>query len=49
MTLKDDVQAGSSQKYNENVEAILALKDDIFYGLNDITHLEDEDFFEGHI
>ncbi|XP_015057683.1 uncharacterized protein LOC107003969 [Solanum pennellii] len=45
LTLKDDIQAGSSQKYNENVEANLALKDDTFDGLDDITHLEGEDFF----
>ncbi|TMX00990.1 hypothetical protein EJD97_025449 [Solanum chilense] len=45
LTLKDDVQAGSSQKYNENVEANLALKDNVFDGLDDITHLEAEDFF----
>ncbi|KAH0633359.1 hypothetical protein KY284_036145 [Solanum tuberosum] len=47
-TLKDDAQAGSSQKYDENVEAILALKDDAFDGLDDITHLEVEDFFGDH-
>ncbi|XP_015161411.1 uncharacterized protein [Solanum tuberosum] len=45
LTLKDDAQAGSSQKYDENVEANLALKDDAFDGLSDITHLEAEDFF----
>ncbi|XP_015166156.1 uncharacterized protein [Solanum tuberosum] len=45
LTLKDDVQARSSQKYDESVEANLALKDDVFDGLNDITHLEAEDFF----
>ena len=45
LTLKDDAQAGSSQKYDENVEANLALKDDAFDGLDDITHLEAEDFF----
>ncbi|XP_015167812.1 uncharacterized protein [Solanum tuberosum] len=45
LTLKDDAQAGYSQKYDENVEANLALKDDAFDGLNDITHLEAEDFF----
>ncbi|XP_049352796.1 uncharacterized protein LOC125817300 [Solanum verrucosum] len=37
--------AGSSQKNDENVEANLALKDDAFDGLDDITHLEAEDFF----
>ncbi|XP_015064703.1 uncharacterized protein LOC107009915 [Solanum pennellii] len=48
LTLKDDVQAESSQKYNENVEANLALKDNTFDGLDDITHLEAEDFFGDH-
>ncbi|XP_049414707.1 uncharacterized protein LOC125877462 [Solanum stenotomum] len=37
LTLKDDDQAGSSQKYDENVEANLELKDDAFDGLDDIT------------
>ncbi|XP_049410359.1 uncharacterized protein LOC125873465 [Solanum stenotomum] len=46
LTLKDDAQAGSSQKYDENIEANLALKDDAFDGLDDITHLGAEDFFE---
>ncbi|XP_049356804.1 uncharacterized protein LOC125821432 [Solanum verrucosum] len=45
LTLKDDAQAGSSQKYDETVEANLALKDDAFDGLDDITHLKAEDFF----
>ena len=45
MTIKDDAQAGSSKKYDENVEANLTLKDDVFDGLDDITHLEFEDFF----
>ncbi|TMW97293.1 hypothetical protein EJD97_005840 [Solanum chilense] len=40
LTLKDDVQAGSSKKYNENVGANLALKDNAFDGLDGITHLE---------
>ena len=48
MTLKDDVQVGSSQKYKENVEANLALKDNAFDGLDDITYLEAEDFFGDH-
>ncbi|XP_015080952.1 uncharacterized protein LOC107024478 [Solanum pennellii] len=48
LTLKDDIQVGSSQKYNENVEANLALKDDAFDELDDITHLEAEDFFGDH-
>ncbi|XP_049358893.1 uncharacterized protein LOC125823579 [Solanum verrucosum] len=45
LTLKNNAQAGSFQKYDENVEANLALKDDVFDGLDDITHLEAEDFF----
>ncbi|TMW80425.1 hypothetical protein EJD97_020265, partial [Solanum chilense] len=40
--------AESSQNYNENVEANLALKDDAFDGLDDITYLEVEDFFGDH-
>ncbi|XP_047262270.1 uncharacterized protein LOC124895875 [Capsicum annuum] len=36
---------GPSQKYDDNVEANLVLKDDDFNGLDDITHLEAEDFF----
>ena len=48
LTLKDDVQVGSSQKYKENVEANLALKDNAFDGLDDIAHLETEDFFGDH-
>ncbi|XP_049394828.1 uncharacterized protein LOC125859163 [Solanum stenotomum] len=48
LTLKNDAQAGSSQKYDENVEANLALKDDAFDELDDITHLEVEDFFGDH-
>ncbi|KAK4720242.1 hypothetical protein R3W88_018580 [Solanum pinnatisectum] len=39
---------GSSQKYDENVEANLILKDDVFDGLDDTTHLEAEDFFGDH-
>ncbi|TMX03202.1 hypothetical protein EJD97_017661 [Solanum chilense] len=46
--LKDDIQAGSSQKYIENVEANLALKDDAFDGLDNVTHLKAEDFFGDH-
>ncbi|KAK4709648.1 hypothetical protein R3W88_004161 [Solanum pinnatisectum] len=38
----------SSQKYDENIEENLALKDDAFDGLDDITHLEAEDFFGDH-
>ncbi|XP_049376657.1 uncharacterized protein LOC125841549 [Solanum stenotomum] len=42
LTLKDDAQAGSSKKYDENIEASLALKDDVIDELNNITHLEAE-------
>ncbi|KAK4713760.1 hypothetical protein R3W88_019667 [Solanum pinnatisectum] len=45
LILKDDAHAGSSKTYDENVETNLALKDDAFDGLDDITHLEAEDFF----
>ncbi|XP_059315445.1 uncharacterized protein LOC132066072 [Lycium ferocissimum] len=45
MTLENDEEAGPSRKYDDNVEANLTLKDDDFDGLDDITHLEVEDFF----
>ena len=45
MTLKDDDKSGTSQKYDKDVEANLALKDDVFDGLGDITHMEVDDFF----
>ncbi|XP_060212249.1 uncharacterized protein LOC132639880 [Lycium barbarum] len=45
MTFKNNNEAGPSRKYNDNVEANLALKDDDFDGFDDITHLEVEDFF----
>ncbi|KAH0682906.1 hypothetical protein KY289_020658 [Solanum tuberosum] len=45
LTYKNDVEAGPSQKYDDNIEANLALKDDDFDDLDDITHLEVEDFF----
>ncbi|XP_015072627.1 uncharacterized protein LOC107016785 [Solanum pennellii] len=45
MTLKDDDKPGTSQKYDKDVEANLALKDDVFDGLGDITHMEVDDFF----
>ncbi|XP_015064605.1 uncharacterized protein LOC107009783 [Solanum pennellii] len=44
MTLKDDDKSGTSQKYDKDVEANLALKDDVFYGLGNITHMEVDDF-----
>ena len=46
LTYENDVEAGPSQKYDDNIEANLALKNDDFNGLDDITHLEVEDFFE---
>ncbi|XP_015068722.1 uncharacterized protein LOC107013288 [Solanum pennellii] len=45
MTLKDDDKPGTSQKYDKDIEANLALKDDVFDGLGDITHMEVDDFF----
>ncbi|XP_047251358.1 uncharacterized protein LOC124886575 [Capsicum annuum] len=45
LTFKNDDEVGPSQKYDDNVEANLILKDDDFDGLDDITHLETEDFF----
>ncbi|XP_047270550.1 uncharacterized protein LOC107873852 [Capsicum annuum] len=45
LTFKNDDEAGPSQKYDDNVEANLFLKDDDFYGIHDITHLEAKDFF----
>ncbi|XP_015159716.1 uncharacterized protein [Solanum tuberosum] len=45
LTYKNDVEAGPSQKYDDNIEANLAFKDDDFDDLDDITHLEVEDFF----
>ena len=45
MTLKDDNKPGTSHKYDKDVEANLALKDDVFDGLGDITHMEVDDFF----
>ncbi|XP_004237118.1 uncharacterized protein [Solanum lycopersicum] len=46
ITLKDDDKPGTSQKYDKDVEANLALKDDVFDGLGDITHMEVDDFLE---
>ncbi|XP_049345394.1 uncharacterized protein LOC125833775 [Solanum verrucosum] len=45
LTYKNDAEAGPSQKYDDNIEANLALKDDNFGDLDDIIHLEVEDFF----
>ncbi|XP_047258911.1 uncharacterized protein LOC107844447 [Capsicum annuum] len=45
LTFKNDNEAGTSQKYDDNIEANLILKDDDFDGLDDITYLEVEDFF----
>ena len=41
---KNDAKAEPSQKYDDNIEENLALKDDDFDDLDDITHLEVEDF-----
>ena len=45
MTLKDDDKPRTSQKYDKDIEANLALKDDVFDDLGDITHMEVDDFF----
>ncbi|XP_069148734.1 uncharacterized protein [Solanum lycopersicum] len=45
MTFKDDDKPGTSQKYDKDVEANLTLKDDVFNGLGDITHMKVDDFF----
>ncbi|XP_015055008.1 uncharacterized protein LOC107001503 [Solanum pennellii] len=45
MTLKDDDKPRTSNKYDKDVEANLALKDDVFYGFGDITHTQVDDFF----
>ncbi|XP_019236605.1 PREDICTED: uncharacterized protein LOC109216848 [Nicotiana attenuata] len=45
LTFKNDFEAGPSNKNDDNAEANLALNDDDFQGLDDLTHLEVEDFF----
>ncbi|XP_015160009.1 uncharacterized protein [Solanum tuberosum] len=45
LTYKNDAETEPSQKYDDNIEANLALKDDNFDDLDDITQLEVEDFF----
>ncbi|XP_070002036.1 uncharacterized protein [Nicotiana sylvestris] len=45
LTFKNDFEAGPSNKNDDNAETNLALNDDDFQGLDDITHLEVEDFF----
>ena len=45
MNVKDDVNPGTSHKYDKDIGANLTLKDDVFYGLGDITHMEVDDFF----
>ena len=45
MTLKDDDKPGTSQIYDRNIEANFDLKDDVFYSLGDITHMEVDDFY----
>nr|XP_016489657.1 PREDICTED: uncharacterized protein LOC107809520 [Nicotiana tabacum] len=45
LTFKNDIQVGPSNKNDDNAEANLALNNDDFEGLDDLTHLEVEDFF----
>ncbi|XP_019228790.1 PREDICTED: uncharacterized protein LOC109209885 [Nicotiana attenuata] len=45
ITFKNDFEAGLSNKNADNAETNLALNDDDFQGLDDLTHLEVEDFF----
>ncbi|XP_075077227.1 uncharacterized protein LOC142163970 [Nicotiana tabacum] len=45
LTFKNNFEAGPSNKNDDNAEANLALNDDEFEGLGDLTHLEVEDFF----
>ncbi|KAK4737833.1 hypothetical protein R3W88_001530 [Solanum pinnatisectum] len=45
LAFENNVAERPSQMYNDNIKANLALKNDDFNDLNDITHLEVEDFF----
>ncbi|XP_009798929.1 uncharacterized protein [Nicotiana sylvestris] len=45
LTFKNNFEPGPSNKNDDNAEANLASKDDDFQGLDDLTHLEVEDFF----
>ncbi|XP_070039186.1 uncharacterized protein [Nicotiana tomentosiformis] len=45
LTFKNNFEAGPSNKNDDNAESNLALNDDDFEGLDDLTHLEVEDFF----
>ena len=45
LTCKNEAKAETSQKHDDNIEAYLALTDDDFDDLDDINHLEVEDFF----
>ncbi|XP_070003212.1 uncharacterized protein [Nicotiana sylvestris] len=45
LAFKNDFEAGPSNKNDDNAKANLALNDDDFQGLDDITHLEVEDLF----
>ncbi|XP_019251006.1 PREDICTED: uncharacterized protein LOC109229917 [Nicotiana attenuata] len=45
LTFKNDFEAGPSNKNDDNAKANLALNDDDFEGLDDLTHLEVEYFF----
>nr|XP_009778345.1 PREDICTED: uncharacterized protein LOC104227738 [Nicotiana sylvestris] len=45
LTFKNNFKAGPSNKNDDNADANLALNGDDFQGLDDLTHLEVEDFF----
>ncbi|XP_019224417.1 PREDICTED: uncharacterized protein LOC109206101 [Nicotiana attenuata] len=45
LTFKNNFEAGPSNKNDDNAEANLALNDYDIQGLDDLTHLEVEDFF----
>ena len=45
LTFENNVEEKHPQMYNDNIEANLALKNGDFNNINDITHLEVEDFF----
>ena len=45
MTLKDDDKSRTSQKYDKDDETNLTLKDYVFDGLSNITHMKVDDLF----
>nr|XP_016474081.1 PREDICTED: uncharacterized protein LOC107795890 [Nicotiana tabacum] len=45
LTFKNNFEAGPSNKNDDNAEANLDLNDDDFQDLDDLTHMEVEDFF----